>query len=164
MDLFDGWKPSRYQREQLGRVRRWEPRSRCDTREDTALCVCDGYVCTECLEAHFDEDAPDFCAVLRLTPDLWVEWDAGPPPLLCSRKEVNSMDLFNRSKSDRDEVREILRFPKTGFVDGGDRSSQVPGGPAIGVPCSLTPAGPLRSATAALRCCLPSTLRRRLPR
>ena len=76
MDLFDGWKPGRYQREQLGRVRRWEPCSRCDTREDTALCVCEGYVCADCLEAHFDEDDPDFCPVLRLNPDLWVEWDA----------------------------------------------------------------------------------------
>ncbi len=32
------------------------------------------------------------------------------------------------------------------------------------VPCSLTPAGPLYSATAALRCCLPPLRRRRLPR
>ena len=34
----------------------------------------------------------------------------------------------------------------------------------MNVPCSSTPAGPLRSATAALRCCLPPFGRRRLPR
>jgi hypothetical protein len=34
----------------------------------------------------------------------------------------------------------------------------------MGVPCSSTPAGPPRSATAALRCCLPPFKQRRLPR
>jgi hypothetical protein len=34
----------------------------------------------------------------------------------------------------------------------------------MNVPCSPTPAGPLRSATAALWCCLPPNGRRRLPR
>jgi len=50
------------------------------------------------------------------------------------------------------------------FMDGGNRTSQVPAGPTMSVPCSPTPAGPLRSATAALRCCLPPFGRRRLPR
>jgi len=36
--------------------------------------------------------------------------------------------------------------------------------PAMNVPCSSTPAGPLRSATAAHWCCLPLFGRRRLPR
>jgi hypothetical protein len=36
--------------------------------------------------------------------------------------------------------------------------------PTMNVPCSPTPAGPLRSATAALWCCLPPNGRRRLPR
>jgi hypothetical protein len=36
--------------------------------------------------------------------------------------------------------------------------------PTMNVPCSPTPAGPLCSATAALRCCLPPFGRRRLPR
>jgi len=44
------------------------------------------------------------------------------------------------------------------------RASQVPGGPSGRVPCSPTPVGPPRSATSALRCCLPPLLRRRLPR
>src|SRR6202162_3858231 len=35
--------------------------------------------------------------------------------------------------------------------------------PTLNVPCSLTPAGPLRSATTALRCCLPLKGQRRLP-
>ena len=55
-------------------------------------------------------------------------------------------------------------FPITGFTDGDDRSSQVPGEPAMGVPCSSTPAGPPRSATSALRCCLPPFKQRRLSR
>ncbi len=38
------------------------------------------------------------------------------------------------------------------------------GDPAMDVPCSSTPAGPLRSATTALRWCLPPFQRRRLPR
>jgi hypothetical protein len=36
--------------------------------------------------------------------------------------------------------------------------------PTMNVPCSPTPAGPPRSATAALWCCLPPNGRRRLPR
>jgi hypothetical protein len=36
--------------------------------------------------------------------------------------------------------------------------------PTMNVPCSSTPAGPLRSATTALRCCLPPFRRRQLPR
>src|SRR5215831_12346889 len=36
--------------------------------------------------------------------------------------------------------------------------------PAVNVPCSPTPAGPPRSATTTLRCCLPPNGRRRLPR
>ncbi len=36
--------------------------------------------------------------------------------------------------------------------------------PAMNVPCSSTPAGPLRSATAAHWCCLPPFGQRRLPR
>jgi hypothetical protein len=50
------------------------------------------------------------------------------------------------------------------FIDGGNRTAQVPAGPTVDVPCSSTPAGPLRSATTALRCCLPPNGRRRLPR
>jgi hypothetical protein len=55
-------------------------------------------------------------------------------------------------------------LPKTGLFDGDDRTSQVPGGPSMNVPCSPTPVGPPCSATAALRCCLPPNGRRRLPR
>ncbi len=33
-------------------------------------------------------------------------------------------------------------FAETGFIDGGDWTSQVPGGPTMNVPCSPTPAGP----------------------
>ena len=36
--------------------------------------------------------------------------------------------------------------------------------PAVNVPCSPTPVGPPRSATPALRCCLPPNGKRRLPR
>jgi hypothetical protein len=36
--------------------------------------------------------------------------------------------------------------------------------PTMNVPCSPTPAGPPRSATTALRCCLPPNGERRLPR
>jgi hypothetical protein len=56
------------------------------------------------------------------------------------------------------------RTPETGLLDGDDRTSQVPGGPSVNVPCSPTPAGPPRSATTALRCCLPPIGQRRLPR
>src|SRR5208282_4677112 len=55
------------------------------------------------------------------------------------------------------------RIPQHRFIDGGDRTSQVPGGPAMNVPCSANPVGPPRSATAALRCCLSPNGRRRLP-
>ena len=58
----------------------------------------------------------------------------------------------------------VYRIPQTGFIDGGDRTSQVPGGPHLNVPCSATPVGPPRSATTALRCCLPPIRKRRLPR
>ena len=36
-------------------------------------------------------------------------------------------------------------IPITGFINGGDRTSQVPGEPTMNVPCSPTPARPLRS-------------------
>jgi hypothetical protein len=58
----------------------------------------------------------------------------------------------------------VHRIPHHRFIEGGDRTSQVPAGPTMNVPCSPTPAGPLCSATAALRCCLPPFGRRRLPR
>jgi hypothetical protein len=51
-----------------------------------------------------------------------------------------------------------------------DLSTETTGSPrfledlTMNVPCSSTPAGPLRSATAALRYCLPPLQRRRLPR
>jgi hypothetical protein len=70
---------------------KWKPCSRCQ-RQETALCICCGYVCLDCLDAHLNDDDPDFCEMLRINPDLWVEWDADPPPLPCSRKEVNSMN------------------------------------------------------------------------
>jgi hypothetical protein len=60
MELFDQWKSC----------------SRCDQQQETALCVCGGYICFDCLEAHFNDDDPDFCEVLRMNPELWVEWDA----------------------------------------------------------------------------------------
>jgi hypothetical protein len=41
--------------------------------------------------------------------------------------------------------------PRTGFRNGGDRTSQVPGEPTMNVPCSPTPARPPHSAAAVLR-------------
>jgi hypothetical protein len=55
-------------------------------------------------------------------------------------------------------------YPSIRVSRGGGRASQVPGEPIVYMPCSLTPAGPLRQAISALRCCLPPFLRRRLPR
>ena len=54
--------------------------------------------------------------------------------------------------------------PQTGFLTETTGPPRFLEDPAMNVPCSSTPAGPLRSATAALWCCLPPFGRRRLPR
>jgi hypothetical protein len=46
-------------------------------------------------------------------------------------------------------------FPTRISYDGGDQTSQVPGGPCCERALLSDPVGPPRSATAALRCCLP---------
>jgi hypothetical protein len=57
----------------------------------------------------------------------------------------------------------VNRNPQHRLIDGDDRTSQVPGGPTMNVPCSSTPAESLRSAATARRCCLPPLQRRRPP-
>src|SRR5260370_21953771 len=100
------------------------------------------------------------CEALRLP--------AAPPALLrFLRSAVPSLHFGLRSrghKAHHPRARDFHRTPKTGLFDGDDRISQVPGGPSMNVPCSPTPVGPPRSATTALRCCLPPNGRRRLPR
>src|SRR5580700_5403 len=102
-----------------------------------------------------------YCEALRLP--------AAPPALLrFLRRAVPPLHLGLRSrghKAQHPRARGLFTgFPTTGYFDGDDRTSQVPGGPAMNVPCSPTPVGPPRSATTALRCCLPPIGRRRLPR
>jgi hypothetical protein len=101
-----------------------------------------------------------YCEALRLP--------AAPPALLrFLRSAVPPLHLGLRSrghKAQHPRARDFHRTPTTGLFDGDDRTSQVPGGPSMDVPCSPTPVGPPRSATAALWCCLPPIGRRRLPR
>ena len=101
------------------------------------------------------------CEALRLP--------AAPPALLrFLRRAVPPLRLALRSrghKAQHPRARGLFTgFPTTGFFDGDDRTSQVPGGPSMNVPLLSDPVGPPRSATTALRCCLPPIGRRRLPR
>ena len=57
----------------------------------------------------------------------------------------------------------IYRIPQTGSSTETTGPPRFLEDPIMYVPCSPTPAGPLRSATAALRCCLPQSERCRLP-
>ena len=101
-----------------------------------------------------------YCEALRLPAVL-------PALLRFLRSAVPPLRLGLRSRGHKahyPRARDFLRTPKTGLFDGDDRTSQVPGGPSMSVPCSPTPVGPSRSAATALRCCLPPNGRRRLPR
>jgi hypothetical protein len=55
-------------------------------------------------------------------------------------------------------------LPKTGSSTEATGAPRFLEDPIVYMPCSQTPAGPRRSATTALRCCLPPYARRRLPR
>jgi hypothetical protein len=78
MDLFDRWKPNCNRFEELRArehgclVRRVKPCSRCNQREETALCICGDHLCTECTGPHLIDE---LCPALQLNPDLWVQWD-----------------------------------------------------------------------------------------
>jgi hypothetical protein len=108
------------------------------------------------------------------SPASPVLWDA-PIPCRPSRRtslpSLGGTDLRSLVRSRRrlnaaaaGQGFSLPGYPSIRVSRGGGRASQVPGEPIVYMPCSLTPAGPLRQAISALRCCLPPFLRRRLPR
>ena len=101
-----------------------------------------------------------YCEALRLP--------AAPPALLrFLRSAVPPLHLGLRSRGHKAQyprTRDFSPDSRNRTVRRRRQDPQVPGGPSVNVPCSPTPAGPPRSATTALRCCLPPIGQRRLPR
>src|SRR5215831_11914075 len=101
------------------RIKRGPPCSCCGGREeDIGLCCCGEYFCVNCIDAHFDEDDPDFYSAIYLSDpnrpvDLRVEgsidWGNGnngarvdaprlPSGLPRSGTDIESQPLWADSK------------------------------------------------------------------
>src|SRR5215469_6152338 len=107
------------------RIKRGPPCSCCGGREEDIGCCCGEYFCVNCIDAHFDEDDPDFYSAIHLSDpnrpvDLRVEgsidWGSGnngarvdaprlPSGLPRSGTDIESQPLWADSKEGGQEMR-----------------------------------------------------------